>query len=507
MKYSLKLFCLILSLSSISISQWVPQNSNTNHRLMTIFFLNDDYGWAAGDEGCILRTTNGGINWNYYSIGTKYTVHAVTFIDSLMGWAALYSFNPDRAGYIMATTDGGISWNIQYQIDGVSLHNVHFYDHYFGWAVGSSGIFLRTVNGGLSWETNIVSDEWAWSLCFVDPNLGWVGDGASGYIRKTTDGGYSWQFKSVPSYSRMFSICFINSNQGWAVGDYGTIIKSTNGGELWTGQITVTSQTLRDIEFIDENNGWAVGTGGTILHTINGGTNWFLQNSNTSNDLFGVSFYNQNVGWAAGDLGSVITTENGGGPPLPVELVSFSSDYNSGIVNLSWITATELNNSGFDVERKTETGDWNKITFIQGNGTTTENKHYFFSDNVKDFNSSKLFYRLKQIDFDGTFKYSKEIEVDINLPTRFQLEQNYPNPFNPVTFIKYQLPHKSFVTLKVFDILGKEVETLVNEEKDAGFYQLSFDASFASGGLTSGVYFYTLQTENYSTTKKMILLK
>ena len=119
--------------------------------------------------------------------------------------------------------------------------------------------------------------------------------------------------------------------------------------------------------------------------------------------------------------------------PLPVELVSFSANYNDSNVDLSWITANELNNSGFDVERKTADGEWNKITFIQGSGTATENKHYFFSDEVNELNASKLFYRLKQIDFDGTSEYSKVIEVEINLPTKFQLEQNYPNPFNPVT--------------------------------------------------------------------------
>lgn len=189
--------------------------------------------------------------------------------------------------------------------------------------------------------------------------------------------------------------------------------------------------------------------------------------------------------------------------PLPVELVSFDADYIDGNINLSWITATELNNFGFDVERRTEDGEWIKITFIQGSGTTTEIKHYFFSEEVKELNSGRLFYRLKQIDLDGTSEYSKEIEVEINLPTRFQLEQNHPNPFNLVTLIKYQLPFKSSVTLTIFDILGKEVETLVNEEKDAGYYQISFDAS----SLSSGIYFYTLQAENYFVTKKMILLK
>jgi hypothetical protein len=189
--------------------------------------------------------------------------------------------------------------------------------------------------------------------------------------------------------------------------------------------------------------------------------------------------------------------------PLPVELVSFNADYNDGTINLSWITATELNNSGFDIERKTENGEWNKITFIQGNGTTTETKHYFFNDNIENLKDSKLFYRLKQIDYDGSFQYSNVIEVDIELPTSFQLEQNYPNPFNPITQIKYELPVKSAVTIKIFDILGNEIQTLVDEEKDAGYFQVSFDAS----RLSSGIYFYTLQAGNSFFTKKMILIK
>ena len=503
MKYLLAFFFAIILFTSITFSQWIPQNSNSNQRLLTTFFLNENLGWAGGNEGCILKTTNGGINWNYYSIGTKYTVHAIHFVDSLNGWAALYTFTPNRAGYIAATNDGGINWYFQYYIEGVTLHNVYFYDQYFGWAVGSSGIFLRTVNGGATWQEDFLSMDWSWSVEFVNPNLGWVGVGFAGYIRKTTDGGYSWQYKSVPSYSRMNDIDFINENIGWAVGQYGHIIKTTNGGEIWIHQNSMVSQELNDVEFVNENEGWVVGLGGIILHTTNGGTNWFLQGSNTSSDLFGVSFCNQDVGWIAGDQGLILNTENGGGPPIPVELVSFSANFNNGVVNLSWVTATELNNSGFEVERKSENGDWNKIAFVQGNGTTTETKHYFYLDDIQNINNPKLHYRLKQIDFDGSFEYSKEIEININLPSIFRLGQNYPNPFNPNTTINYELPIKSSVTLKIVDILGNEVETLVNEEKNAGYYQISFDGS----NISSGIYFYTLQTENYFVTKKMILLK
>ena len=175
MKHFIRLLSLIFLLSSISYSQWIPQNSNTSQRLLTVFFLNDHLGWAGGNEGSIIKTTNGGIDWTYFSVGTKFTVHAIHFIDSLKGWAALYSFNPGRAGYIIATSDGGANWYYQYYIDGVTLHNVYFYDQYFGWAVGSSGIFLRTINGGITWQEDFCLSTMGMEFMFLESKywLGW----------------------------------------------------------------------------------------------------------------------------------------------------------------------------------------------------------------------------------------------------------------------------------------------------------------------------------------------
>lgn len=506
MKYLVKLTLLTLLTILLSTSifpQWISQNSNTSQRLLTTFFLDENIGWAGGDEGCIIKTTNGGVDWNYFSIGSKYTVHAIHFIDSLKGWAALYTFNPNRAGYVISTIDGGINWDFQYYIDGITLHNVYFYDQYFGWAVGSSGVFLRTVNGGATWQVDFASSQWAWSLCFLSPNLGWVGDGYSGYIRKTTDGGFTWQYKSVPTYSRMMDIFFLNENVGWAVGQFGVILKTTNGGEIWTHQNSGVGQELNDVEFVDENYGWAIGMGGIILHTTNGGSNWFAQGNQVSNNLYGLSCNSSQLGWIAGSDGLVLYTDNGGGDPLPVELISFNADNIENIVNLSWATASELNNSGFALERKFETENWEQIAFIHGNATTTETKYYSYQDDLSNIIATKVYYRLKQIDFNGDFKYSNDIEVEINVPIKFQLNQNYPNPFNPTTTIKYQVPFKSNVSIKIFDILGKEVVALVDEVKEAGFYNVLFDAS----KLVSGVYFCSMETKNYSNTKKLVLLK
>lgn len=187
---------------------------------------------------------------------------------------------------------------------------------------------------------------------------------------------------------------------------------------------------------------------------------------------------------------------------LPVELTSFSANVAGTSVNLNWTTATELNNSGFSIERRINK-DFVTVGFVEGNGTTTETSLYSFTDDVSSINNnSKIFYRLKQIDYDGSFTYSDEIEVVLN-PVEFNLAQNYPNPFNPSTTINFQLAEETDVTLKVFDALGNEVAVLVNEVKPAGFYQYNFNAE----GLTSGIYFYKIQTESFSATKKMLLLK
>ncbi|MFO7524291.1 MAG: T9SS type A sorting domain-containing protein, partial [Ignavibacteriaceae bacterium] len=149
---------------------------------------------------------------------------------------------------------------------------------------------------------------------------------------------------------------------------------------------------------------------------------------------------------------------------------------------------------------------WETIGFVEGRGTTTEEQSYSYRD--KNLSAGNYQYRLKQIDFDGTFEYSKVAEVEIGLPTRFVLEQNYPNPFNPSTKIEYSIPNAATgqtlsVTLKVYDVIGNEVTTLVDEYKTAGIYEVEFDAS----QLSSGIYFYKLSAGSFISTKKMILIK
>jgi len=195
--------------------------------------------------------------------------------------------------------------------------------------------------------------------------------------------------------------------------------------------------------------------------------------------------------------------------PLPIALISFKAVSINNSIKLQWETSTEINNYGFDIERKAETPtgnktDWLKIGFVKGSGNSNSSKEYSFVDDDLS-NLGKYYYRLKQIDNNGQYKYSNEIMVDLIKPYTYSLNQNYPNPFNPTTTINFSVAKTSLVTIKVYDILGNEVRTLVNEEKPAGDYCIRFEA--IRNHLSSGVYFYRMQAASFFETKKLILMK
>jgi hypothetical protein len=230
------------------------------------------------------------------------------------------------------------------------------------------------------------------------------------------------------------------------------------------------------------------------------------------------AFYNCKMSWSddrgsTRDIYAQDINPDGqlGSPVIPVELISFNGYYNHGTIILDWTTATETNNTGFEIQKLT-TG-WLKIGFVQGSGTSTETQRYsFIDDNITSGINS---YRLKQIDYDGSFEYSGIVEIETGIINQFSLEQNYPNPFNPSTTIKFTIsPARTklyaggdlrFTVLKVYDVLGNDVATLVNEEKPAGEYKVEFKIDNVE--LSSGVYFYQLKVDNFIETRKMILLR
>lgn len=187
------------------------------------------------------------------------------------------------------------------------------------------------------------------------------------------------------------------------------------------------------------------------------------------------------------------------GAPTPVELKSFSASVDGKNVNLAWQTATEVNNYGFEVERLTVNGKWEKLGFVAGKGNTNSAQNYKFADNNV---SGKVSYRLKQIDIDGKFEYSEVVAVEV-IANEFALEQNFPNPFNPSTVINYSLAKEAFVKLAVYNAIGQEVVTLVNGVQSVGAHKVTFNAS----SFNSGVYFYRIETADFTAMRKMLLVK
>ena len=187
---------------------------------------------------------------------------------------------------------------------------------------------------------------------------------------------------------------------------------------------------------------------------------------------------------------------------IPVELTSFTAVTTGNNVQLTWSTATETNNNGFELQRKSAGEDWTTITFVKGNGTSAERHNYQYLDNLSNIKGSNVSYRLKQIDLDGSYAFSKTVET-ILTPSNFSLEQNYPNPFNPSTTIKFSIPEKSNVSIKIFNSLGQMIEELVNNSYEPGYYTIQFNPT----NYSSGVYYYQMQAGSFTQIKKMMMIK
>jgi len=354
-------------------------------------------------------------------------------------------------------------------------------------------VVTRSTNAQISgqtvtWDmaTNVSLDGFITSG--IEPNPGGLGGQTS--IAIDSSGG--------PYHGNVYLLCTVERNSNPDPADV-MFARSTNGGVNWSspvrvnddagtsayqwfGTMSVAPTGRIDVIWLDTRDN--PGTYLSALYYSNstdGGETW------SQNEILS-DFFDPHVGWPQqnkmGDYFHMVSDSNGASLAwaatfnneqdvyysyiattiVPVELVSFSSSVEGNTIALSWSTATELNNYGFEIKRSFDKTYWNTIGFRKGNGTTSEQHYYTFSDKLSDIESPKFYYRLKQLDYDGSFEYSNIVEVEI-LPLAYSLSQNYPNPFNPATVISYQLPFNSFVTLKVFDVLGNEIATLVNEEK------------------------------------------
>jgi len=391
----------------------------------------------------------------------------------------------------------------------------------------SAGKVFITINGGANAED--------WAPYVADPTQGWfegnftMRPDGNYYITgisfcRSTDYGLTWT--SSPSVDSVFDggVSFPDNLHGWTGGGSisptveGWVHRTTNGGTTWSGRVLSTPYPIRVVYFFNSLIGIAQGGHGNnavggIWESTDGGLTW-TEAINTNLEMNSIDWQPVSpdsidiwcVGFSSdGGWHSVVYKKRTGFSVIPVELSSFTASVAENFVTLNWQTKTKTNNYGFEIERQLVNslpGSWDKIGFVPGYGTTTEEKNYSFKD--EKISTGKYLYRLKQIDFDGAFNYSNEIEVDVDLsPKEFSLKQNYPNPFNPVTKIKYSIPAKAFVTLNVYNAIGEKIAELVNNEMNAGNYEISFDGT----GLSSGIYYYKITAGNFSEVKKMMLVK
>ena len=383
-------------------------------------------------------------------------------------------------GVTKKTTNGGVNWST---LSGGNLTGIFFINDLTGWVVGYPGYIAKTTNGGtfIQQQMSITITDRLNDVFFINENTGWVvgGDYSTERIFKTTNGGTNWDVQTSGTANKLFSVYFIDANTGWSVGGPSSpkIIKTTNGGINWFTQTTSVGTPLYSVMFADANTGWAVAGyigGETIIKTTNGGQVWFSQSSGDTRYLRACFVKNALTAFAAGQGGKLIATSNGG---------------------INWT----IINTGSTIEL------WS-IKFAN------DSVGYAIGDNVV----------LKTTN--GGLTFISEFLNEV--PKEFKLFQNYPNPFNPTTKIKFEIPtlnppltkggrgeplgSTGGVSLKIYDITGREISTLLNESLSPGTYEVAFNGT----NLPGGVYFYKLTVEdpvrktgNYSETRKMMLLK
>jgi photosystem II stability/assembly factor-like uncharacterized protein len=384
-------------------------------------------------------------------------VRDLQFLDSLTGFMVSTKPAVDTA-FIFKTTDGGNNWSTTHFVN-YYLISLHFVDKNIGYCAGSqstNAVVLKTTNGGDNWfNTTYVSGFiFLNDVMFVNKDTGWVTSNfvVSGGLWRTINGGVNWQMQLNDSFNPS-KIFFVNNSTGWMIGNSGgNLYKTTNCGGNWNLQYNFGS-SLDDVFFATSDTGWLIGGGvGTgIMRSINGGNNWNPCNNPTPYGTAKLFFTNNRIGWAGSGLNKIVATKNG----------------------YDWAYQTSPIFNNYNVSFIDSSKGW---AGASGLVHTTDGGGPIVSTN----------------------------ELITEIPKEYQLGQNFPNPFNQFTIINYQLLITSDVKIKVYDISGKEITTLVNGRINAGKYSVSFNAS----KLSSGIYFYALFADGKRLdTKRMSLVK
>ncbi len=406
--------------------------------------------------------------WYQLNSGTQYNLRSIYFIDTLHGCAV------GEYGTLIITSDGGNSWQGTTMSVDYTFNSVCFPKPGTGFAVGTfydvsenDAIMFGTTDGGLTWDgwtyINQNGDMVLNSVTFPDPNTGFAVGYEIDYITtqivpvilRTFDGGGNWSSGSAGVTSILRGVYFPNSTTGFAVGSSGKIIRTIDGGNSWTPQVSGMVITFNSVYFVSPDTGYVAGDYEKLLKTTNGGTNWVNISGSLSSFITKSIFFlpeNHNIGFTSCNVGRIKRTTDAG---------------------TTWS--------------------------IQVSGTQENLNCIYMIDSLNGFICGNHGIILKTT----TGGLVPANSISKSVPKTFELHQNYPNPFNPATHIDFDLPHASYVTIKVYDIIGREVATLVNENMIAGKYSTTWDA----GSFSSGTYFYMIKAGDFISTKKMVLVK
>jgi photosystem II stability/assembly factor-like uncharacterized protein len=423
----------------------------------------------------IMLPAQAALSWSVQdSVVTRLT--DIYFVDAHNGWIIT------ETDTIYHTRDGGQTWLVQKSGSKYALTSVHFVDAMNGWAVGDVGTILHTSNGGDTWQpqTSGVYDLLV-STQFTDANKGWA-VGEAGVVLHTVNGGATWSSTIVPSDSTEHqSVFFLDEQRGWVVGavdESALLIQTLNSGASWKTVLHDTSYgPMRCVQFIDASTGWVGGMGGVILKTQDGGATWTQQfKANDGDQVRGLYFHNAQIGWAIGLKNKFLYTSNGG-----AVWDSVATPVSKRLTDVHFIDAE----NGWAITSAGGTGSSTK-----GTGQSTARQMSY----ILKFTSST------------TAVHTSEPAAPVQ---DFKLYANYPNPFNPSTTISFQVSERgaSSVQLIVYDAVGRQVRSLVNQAMAPGQHDVRWDGNDESGHrVASGVYFYRMTAGSFSQCHKMLLL-
>jgi len=454
------------------------------------FSADNSVGIAVGTSGRILRTTNNGTTWNVITTAFTDDLFSVKFADNGIVYIG------GKSGRILKSIDAGLTWtDMSRRIYSGTLNGVSFGNNNVGFITGTSGFVGKTTNQGQTYTTQVsgVTTELD-NVKAVDANTAFIA-GYAGVILRTTNGGANWVSLASGTTADLLGIDFLNAQTGFIGGETSVVLKTTNGGNNWTALTPPEADFLTwNMDFLNENTGYLCGSlNGKVYKTTNSGQTWSLQlNDGSMIGMYAISFVNDQTGFCAGGSGKTYRTTNGGtnwiaGPTLGASIwgMDFANAQN-GIA---------VGGSGYTYMTTDGGVTWNappRITFNQLNAV------HFNDDGNYAWTVGNLGLLLQ---YDNPLV--NVTQTGTVVPEKFMLGQNYPNPFNPSTVINYNLPKAGYVSLKVYDMMGREAANLVNENQIAGSYSVSFNAS----KLSSGVYYYKIETEGFTETKKMMLVK